>query len=120
MQRVNTPNAKVFPQTNSEEAFQNTTVRPIVKTLHEWLIVVFKDYLKKHHVIFNSLTVEKQRSYIINTLQKDASFRSFMIGAVSGHFTKDELSVYLQFERAINKRIVMIIKQRYIDSISTL
>ena len=40
--------AKLSENMSSEERFQNTTLRPIIKLQQDLLILVFKNYINKH------------------------------------------------------------------------
>ncbi|MUU77135.1 glyoxalase [Winogradskyella endarachnes] len=109
--------AKVHDATSAEEAFQNKTLRPIIKLQHDLIIAVFKNYIRKHKNVFYSLSLEDQLKYISNAIQKDIKFRNSLKGMVIGQFTVDEYELYIKNSSALNKRLTNIIKERLIHSI---
>jgi hypothetical protein len=109
--------AKVHEGTSDEEAFQNKTLRPIIKLQHDLLIAVFKNYIKKHKNVFLTLILEEQLKYISNAIQKDIKFRNALKGMVIGQFTVEEYELYITNSSALNKRLTNIIKERLINSV---
>ena len=109
--------AKVHQTTGADEAFQNKTLRPIIKLQHDLFIAVFKNYIKKHKNVFYTLTLEGQLKYISNAIQKDIKFRNSLKGMVIGQFTVDEYELYIKNSSALNKRMMAIVKERLIHSI---
>ncbi|MFT6866001.1 MAG: hypothetical protein ACJA08_000828 [Cyclobacteriaceae bacterium] len=112
--------AKVTIDTSLEEAFQNKTLRPIIKMKHDLLIKYTKNYIanKKHD--FALLNLEKQLNYVSSCFEQDHRLRNELRGMVIGQYTVDEYVSYCQISKAINKRIVNIIKERMIDHIDVL
>ena len=109
--------AKVYDSMNADEAFQNATLRPIIKLQNDLLIAVFKNYIVKHKNVFYELSLQKQLDYIENAIHKDMKFRNSLKGMIIGHFTVDEYKHYIQNSSALNKRMMHIVKQRLMDSI---
>lgn len=109
--------AKVHEGTSAEEAFQNRTLRPIIKLQHDLFIAVFKNYIKKHKDVFLGLILDEQLTYISNSIQKDIKFRNALKGMVIGQFTVEEYELYIKNSSALNKRMTNIIKERLIHSI---
>ncbi|WP_179347730.1 glyoxalase [Winogradskyella pacifica] len=109
--------AKIHDETSAEEAFQNKTLRPIIKLQHNLLIAVFKNYIVKHKNVFSNLSLEKQINYISNAIQKDIKFRNALKGMIIGQFTVEEYELYIQNSSALNKRMMTIVKERLIQSI---
>ncbi len=112
--------AKIHDNMGAEELFQNKTIRPIVKFQHNLLIAVFKNYIKKHKNVFYNLALEKQLEYIDNAIHKDTKFRNSIKGMIIGQFTVEEYQLYIQNSSALNKRMMNIVKERYMDSIQVL
>ena len=112
--------AKVYETMSSDEAFQNTTLRPIIKMQHDLLLSVFKNYIAKRKNVFYELSLQKQLDYIENAIHKDMKFRNSVKGMIIGQFTIEEYSMYIQNSSALNKRMMNIVKERYIDSIQIL
>ncbi|WP_405571237.1 glyoxalase [Winogradskyella sp. Asnod2-B02-A] len=109
--------ARVYDGIGAEEAFQNKTLRPIIKLQHDLLIAVFKNYIAKHKNIFLDLSLEEQIKYITNAIQKDIKFRNSLKGMIIGQFTVEEYELYIKNSSALNKRMMAIVKERLIHSI---
>lgn len=109
--------AKVLPGTSSEEAFQNITLRPVVKMQNDLLLLAFHNYISKHKNMFQSLSVEKKIEYIEKALQKDSKFRNSLKGMIIGQFTLEEFEVYMQNSSALTKRMIHLVKERLIDQV---
>lgn len=109
--------AKVLPGTTSEEAFQNITLRPVVKMQNDLLLLAFHNYISKHKNMFQSLSVEKKIEYIEKALQKDSKFRNSLKGMILGQFTLEEFEVYIQNSSALTKRMINLVKERLIDQV---
>lgn len=111
------PSAKVYDTMSSEEAFQNKTLRPIIKMQHDLLVAVFKNYIVKHKNVFCELSLEKQLDYIENVIHKDMKYRNSVKGMIIGQFTTDEYVLYIENSSALNKRMMNIVKERLVSSI---
>ncbi|RED45307.1 hypothetical protein DFQ10_102175 [Winogradskyella eximia] len=109
--------AKVYDGISAEEAFQNKTLRPVIKLQHDLFIAVFKNYIVKHKNVFFDLSLEEKIVYITNAIQKDIKFRNSLKGIIIGQFTVDEYELYLHNSSALNKRMMNIVKERLIHSI---
>lgn len=109
--------AKIYESMSSDELFQNKTLRPIIKMQHDLFIAVFKNYIAKHKNVFYELSLSKQLSYIDNAIHKDMKFRNSVKGMIIGQFTEEEYALYIQNSSALNKRMMNIVKERFIDSI---
>lgn len=100
-----------------DERFQNLVLRPVVKLQNELLIEVFINYITKHKSVFYGLSLEKRIDYIENAIQKDMKFRNSLKGMIIGQFTVEEYAVYIQNSSDLNKRIMNIVKERFISHI---
>jgi len=109
--------AKVYEGISAEEAFQNTTLRPIIKLQHNLFVAVFENYIVKHKNVFFDLSMEDQLNYISNAIQKDIKFRNSLKGMIIGQFTVEEYKLYIQNSSALNKRMMNIVKERLIQSV---
>ena len=89
------PSAKVYESMSADEAFQNSTLRPIIKMQNELLIAVFNNYISKRKNVFYDLSLEKQLAYIENAIHKDMEFRNSLKGMIIGQFTVDEYKAYI-------------------------
>jgi len=109
--------AIVFETMSDDERFQNTTIRPVIKLQHDLLIEVFKNYIAKHKNVFYELSLQKQLDYIENAIHKDMKFRNSVKGMIIGQFTLEEYSIYIKNSSALNKRVMNIVKERFISHI---
>jgi hypothetical protein len=109
--------ARTYEGMSTEEAFQNTTLRPVIKLQHDLLMAVFSNYIAKRKNVFFELELPKQLEYIEHAVQKDTKFRNNLKGLIIGQFTVEEYDLYTQNSSALNKRIITIIKERLIHSI---
>lgn len=109
--------AKLSENMSSEERFQNTTLRPVIKLQADLLIEVFRNYINKHKNVFYELTLEKRIDYIENAIHKDMKFRNSVKGMIIGQFTTNEYALYIQNSSALNKRLMNIVKERLLSNI---
>lgn len=102
---------------NSAEAFQNQTLRPILKLHNDLFSRLFEHYLVKRKQggpdgKFSRLTRPEQEAYIDHTIRTDQKFKNLLVGTVVGHFTASELGVFLDDEAELTRRMVGMIIDR--------
>ena len=95
-----------------EERFQNQTLRPILKVQNDLFLAVFKNYLIKQKIDFNSLSPEKKMMCIDQAIQRDIKFRNILKGIVIGFFTLEEFETYIQNSSNLNKRMMNLLIER--------
>jgi hypothetical protein len=100
-----------------EEAFQNQTIRPILKFQNEILLAIYAEHVLKYKGIFYQLTIPKRLEFIKESLQKDALLKQTLIGTVMGLFTLEEFQTYLIHEKELKRRISDMIVQRLQDQV---
>ncbi|MDA7707299.1 glyoxalase [Flavobacteriaceae bacterium] len=105
---------------SSEEYFQNSVLRPLIKFQNDLLIAAFLNFSNKYKNVFFELSTEKKITYIENALLKDSTFRNCLKDMIVGLFTVEEYNVYTLNASALNKRMVGIIKERLISHIQLL
>ena len=105
---------------SSEEYFQNTVLRPIIKFQNDLLIAVFLQYCTKYKNVFFDLSTEKKILYIESSITKDSKLRSSFRDLIIGLFSVEEYSEYLKNASALNKRMTGIIKERLISHVQLL
>ena len=105
---------------SSEEYFQNSVLRPLIKFQNDLLIAAFLNFSNKCKNVFFELSTEKKIIYIENALLKDSTFRNSLKDMIVGLFTVEEYNVYTLNASALNKRMVGIIKERLISHIQLL
>nr|WP_315175228.1 glyoxalase [uncultured Flavobacterium sp.] len=99
-------------QSSSEEAFQNQTLRPILKLQNDLFLASFENYITKNKKNFYSLSTEKKLLLIENSIQKDIKFRNALKGIVIGLFTLEEYQTYIQSSSNLNKRMMNMLIER--------
>ena len=105
---------------SSEEYFQNTVLRPIIKFQNELLIAVFLQFCTKYKNVFFDLSTEKKILYIESSITKDSKLRSSFRDLIIGLFSVEEYSEYLKNASALNKRMTGIVKERLISHVQLL
>jgi len=118
--RPELPNIQLGNSMSTDEAFQNKTLRPIIKLQNDLLIAIFKNYIVKHKNVFNDLTVDRRIAYIDNAIHKDIKFRNALKGIIIGQFTISEYETYIKNSSALNKRMMNIVKERLKSNIQLL
>ena len=99
------------------EKFQNKTLRPIIKMKHALLIAYFEHYLTLQKFDFNHLNELKKNEFIERIFSKDSQFRNEIKGIIIGHFTLEEFSLYKNFIKESNKRILTMVKERILSNL---
>jgi hypothetical protein len=105
---------------SSEEYFQNTVLRPIIKFQNDLLIAVFLQFCTKYKNVFFDLSTEKKILYIESSIIMDSKLRSSFRDLIIGLFSVEEYSEYLKNASALNKRMTGIIKERLISHVQLL
>ena len=105
---------------SSEEYFQNTVLRPIIKFQNDLLIAVFLQFCIKYKNVFFDLSTEKKILYIESTIVKDNKLRTSFRDMIIGLFSAEEYTEYLLNESTLNKRITGIVKERLINHVQLL
>lgn len=115
------PEIKANTETFSElEAFQNKSIRPIIKFQSDFLLAHVKQYIKKNNPKFNLLNFDAQKQYLAQILKSDIRLKNELMAFVVGLFTKQEQTFYFENQTEINKRITQIIYSRCVDLIEEL
>lgn len=102
----------VTSQSSAEEAFQNITLRPILKLQNELFIQVFINYATMQKNVFFALSPEKKMNYIENSIHKDMKLRNLLKGMIIGFFTKVEFQEYEKNSSNLNKRMMNLLIER--------
>jgi len=118
--RINSISEAVNSEMSSDEYFQNTVLRPIIKFQNDLLIAAFINFCNTYKNVFFELSVENKISYIENAVIKDRAFRNTLKDMIVGLFTVDEYTIYSSNASALNKRIIGIVKERLISHVQLL
>ena len=118
--RINSISEAVNSEMSSDEYFQNTVLRPIIKFQNDLLIAAFINFCNTYKNVFFELSIENKISYIENAVIKDRAFRNTLKDMIVGLFTVDEYTIYSSNASALNKRIIGIVKERLISHVQLL
>ena len=110
----------VKQEMSSEEHFQNSVLRPIIKFQNDLLIAVFLNFSNKYKNVFFELSAERKITYIENAISKDGAFKNSLKDMIVGLFTVEEYNQYINNASALNKRMTGIIKERLISHVQLL
>ena len=97
---------------SDEEAFQNKTLRPILKMQNELLLKLFFEQLSKLRINWKELSVVQKQSVLNNLFKTDISFKNALTYIIAGQFTIDEFDYFLENPKIFSKRICQMAKQR--------
>ena len=111
---------QTFETMSSEERFQNSTLRPVIKLQNPLLLASFVNYAIKHKGVFFDIPVYKQMGYIENAIHKDQKFRNALKGLIIGQFTMEEYMTYTQNSSKLNKRMMNLVITRLQDQLQLL
>lgn len=112
--------AMVSEKMTEVEKFQNKTLRPIIKMKHELLMAYFEHYLLSKKNDFQGFSDLKKVEFIERIFSKDGQFRNEIKGIIIGHFTLEEFAMYKNFSKESNKRILTMIKERILNTLTKL
>jgi len=105
-----------FDTSRELENFQNETLRPILKLQHNLLV----DLLLQQRNVDATIRNNVNRGILESQLKAFISqphLRDILLGIIIGQFTRNELKVYGAFSKEVNKRIIQMVLQRFMDSI---
>lgn len=94
------------------EAFQNSSLRPILKFQNQLLVGLFRAQVQATDIPPKGAARE---NFIKLRMQKDTALRNTLVGAVLGLLTEAELAFYLQHKNELTKRILAMLVQRIGD-----
>lgn len=106
-----------LPSASSEmEIFQNESLRPILKLQHLVTLALIKNGASfenhtKHLDNESALT-----SYLKVYLQKNIALKNQILGSIVGMMTETELAFYFANRKEVNKRIISMQVNRFVDT----
>ncbi|MEM9527148.1 MAG: hypothetical protein AAGA31_11085 [Bacteroidota bacterium] len=111
------PKLDFAPAATPEEAFQNNSLRPIMKLQHDLLVAAFRLYLEKRKVKIEQVSVKHRFAKIKELVTRDNRLRGLLFGITVGQFTNEEMQYYVQNDGAINRRITNLLVERLLSSL---
>lgn len=94
------------------ETFQTKTLRPILKFQNALILSVFNTFLIDYKVDFINLSKEKKKLKISEILKENLQVKQFYLGIIVAFFTQEELTLYFENKKEINKRIIALLIER--------
>jgi len=94
------------------EQFQNITVRPILKLLNNTIIQFSKTFISTLEISFDQMTTYEIENTLSNLFKKHPTFKVYLTGMVISYLSKNELNIYFENQKTINKRIYELLEQR--------
>ncbi len=112
--------SNILANSTEIEAFQNTTIRPIIKFQHNLFIRILKNRLDSLKFNITSATETKISEKITSVLNTNDQLRQQLIHSITGLYTIDEFEFYIKNSKEIHKRIIQICKERFLTNIEEL
>ena len=100
---------------NEIESFQNQVLRPILKYQHELIIELTRNDVIFQKQISKSGTIEQKRITVKQFFLTQANYKYFYIGQICGLMTVSEFSMYLNFKKELDKRLVSMLADRILS-----
>ncbi len=113
------PAIDTAPGTLPAEAFQNETLRPILKLQHPALARAWHRYAARQKGTFYRLNRPEQRDYLAHALQTNRALREFVLGLVCGMFTEAEWTRFSESEGELARRALSMALERLLGEDST-
>ena len=105
------------PAVSEAERFQNAVLRPILKLQNDLLVAIFRRFMVRRKVSFESFSPQKKQEQISRSLSKDTRLRMTLLGAVIGHFTVEEYETFLGEEPELTRRTMEMMAERLQDQL---
>jgi hypothetical protein len=122
----NSPNRPTIPSiqqeigTKSIEAFQNNSLRPIIKQLHSQLLSHFSILISKKKGQYFKIAEDQKDAYIHSIFKTEQRYKSELKGMILGNFTREEFEIYTQIAAQVDKRIYSIVEERILTNQSAI
>ena len=95
------------------ESYQNKVLRPILKDSNDILILLTEKHLLSLNKDFSNESKAKRESGIKNLFGKNQAFRNLIKGMIVGNMDIEELSLFLEQEKEMTKRIIQMAEERF-------
>jgi hypothetical protein len=102
---------------NDIEKFQNTSLRPVLKFLHNTLLQLFNEecnYKKLNPIAVNEM---ETREWLKLKFSKNLEFRNTISGMVISLLTQSELEIYFKSKNEFNRRIFTMALERIASTV---
>ena len=102
---------------NETEKFQNTSLRPILKFLHNTLLQLFNEECNYKNLNPIAINEMETREWLKLKFSKNLEFRNTVSGMVISLLTQRELKIYFQSKNEFNRRIFTMALERIASAI---
>lgn len=102
-----------------EEAFQNQTLRPVLKMQHHLIISLIESQTHFGAILKKSDNYTVFYESLLTYVQKHQQLKNQIIGLCIGLLSMEEFNFYLSSSAAINKRIIQMAVKRIADTLHT-
>ncbi|MFT6335534.1 MAG: hypothetical protein ACJATI_002289 [Halioglobus sp.] len=113
---------EVETQINSEispsEAFQNNTLRPILKFQNNLFIYLFRNSKSLAKINFDKKDVNGKKTIITDIMKNDQKLKDQIEASVFSLMTVSELEFYFENRSEIKRRINTMVNERLIDNLA--
>ncbi|MES2381977.1 MAG: hypothetical protein V4538_13100 [Bacteroidota bacterium] len=96
-----------------EEAFQNNTLRPILKFQNEIILAIVSIEINDRTIP----SLQQEKLDFIKIILQNNTIKQRLLGMIVALFTKEEFSFYKLHDTAINKRISQLLVKRLADQL---
>ena len=112
------PTIDTLPGAGVVEAFQNETLRPILKLQHALLAAAWRRYVDRQKGSFDGLLGSAaRREYLRHALHTNRELRAFVCGLVCGMFTLEEWDAFRQNEGELTRRLITMAEARLAEGL---
>jgi len=102
-----------------EEKFQNTVLRPILKFQHDILMAfITEKVVNKYRIDIIKIHSNDLGLKVKKELMNNQTLRNQVFGLLVGLFTIDEYHDYLKNETEYRRRIMAMVVERYMSSVT--
>lgn len=98
------------------EKFQEV-LRQVLKFQNDILLLNIKNFLNIKHKGFDNLDYTVRKELFYKSLKNDIALKKDLIGMVKGLFTSQELEIYFNNQKEINKRLLEFIYKRIVEQL---
>ena len=99
-------------QTNPNQLFQDTTLRPILKFQHQTIMALYHEYMDSNKINYDHLTKIQKETQIEQSLKKNQNLQALLKGIVIALFDELELNYWITNKEEVNKRIQQLLIKR--------
>lgn len=108
------------PTDSPNEAFQNDTLRPILKFQNELIIQYFEHFVAENKIEFSLLKHSHKITKVHDLFKTNIQFKQFYLGFIVAYFAVAEFNFYIQNKKEVNKRIIAMLIERICSQIESI